>query len=59
MCDNDNFEKIIMLLKAFEKYDFYLTLNSSLLNMWPIRTLMLAGYYNLAIKNNPLYNGNT
>lgn len=40
-------------------YSFDLTLNSSLLNTWPNSTLMVAGYWTPALKNNPLYINNT
>lgn len=56
--DHGNFEKIIALLESIDKYNFNLTLNSSLLNTWPNSTLMLAGYWTPALKNNPLYNNN-
>lgn len=52
--DNASFEKIIALLEGIEQYQFCLTLNSSLLNSWSNSTLMLAGYWTPALKNNPL-----
>jgi len=54
--DHECFEKIIALLEGIERYDFDLTLNSSLLNTWPNSTLVLAGYWTPALKNNPLNN---
>lgn len=56
--DQGSFGKIIALLESIDKYNFNLTLNSSLLNTWPNSTLMLAGYWTPALKNNPLYNNN-
>ncbi|XP_025417866.1 pleckstrin homology domain-containing family M member 1 [Sipha flava] len=56
--DHECFEKIIALLESIDQYNFDLTLNSSLLNTWPNSTLMLAGYWTPALKNNPLYNNN-
>lgn len=56
--DHDCFEKIIALLESIDQYHFDLTLNSSLLNSWPNSTLMLAGYWTPALKNNPLSNNN-
>lgn len=56
--DHECFEKIIALLESIDQYHFDLTLNSSLLNSWPNSTLMLAGYWTPALKNNPLYNNN-
>lgn len=44
------------MLENIEKFNFDLTLNSSLLNTWPNYTLLLAGYWTPALKNNPLYN---
>lgn len=54
--DHKCFEKIIALTEGIDGYYFDLTLNSSLLNTWPNSTLMLAGYWTPALKNNPLYN---
>lgn len=56
--DHESFGKVIALLESIDKYNFNLTLNSSLLNTWPNSTLMLAGYWTPALKNNPLYNNN-
>jgi len=56
--DHESFEKIIALLESIDQYHFELTLNSSLLNTWPNSTLMLAGYWTPALKNNPLHNNN-
>ncbi|XP_060857671.1 pleckstrin homology domain-containing family M member 1 [Metopolophium dirhodum] len=56
--DHQCFEKIIALLESIDQYHFELTLNSSLLNTWPNSTLMLAGYWTPALKNNPLHNNN-
>lgn len=56
--DHGSFEKIIALLESIDRYHFDLTLNSSLLNTWPNSTLMLAGYWTPALKNNPLHNIN-
>jgi len=56
--DHESFEKIIALLESIDQYHFDLTLNSSLLNTWPNSTLMLAGYWTPALKNNPLHNNN-
>lgn len=56
--DHECFQKIITLLESIDRYHFDLTLNSSLLNTWPNSTLMLAGYWTPALKNNPLYNNN-
>jgi len=56
--DHQCFEKIIALLENIDQYHFELTLNSSLLNTWPNSTLMLAGYWTPALKNNPLHNNN-
>lgn len=50
------FGKVIALLEGIEQYNFDLTLNSSFLNTWPNSTLVLAGYWTSALKNNPLYN---
>ncbi|VVC28867.1 Putative zinc-RING and/or ribbon,YrdC-like domain,RUN domain,DHBP synthase RibB-like alpha/beta [Cinara cedri] len=57
--DSDSFEQIIDLLEGIEQYQFCLTLNSSLLNNWPNSTLMLAGYWTPALKNNPLCRNNS
>lgn len=56
--DHQCFEKIITLLEGIDQYHFELTLNSSLLNTWPNSTLMLAGYWTPALKNNPLHSNN-
>lgn len=56
--DHNSFEKIIALLEGIDQYHFDLTLNSSLLNTWPNSTLLLAGYWTPALKNNPLDNNN-
>lgn len=56
--DHQCFEKIIALLEGIDQYHFDLTLNSSLLNTWPNSTLMLAGYWTPALKNNPLHSNN-
>ncbi|XP_050530548.1 pleckstrin homology domain-containing family M member 1 isoform X2 [Daktulosphaira vitifoliae] len=56
--DHASFEKIIGLMEGIDAYNFDLTLNSSLLNTWPNGTLLLAGYWTPALKNNPLYNNN-
>ncbi|XP_050438899.1 pleckstrin homology domain-containing family M member 1 [Adelges cooleyi] len=56
--DHNSFKKIIELMEGIESYNFDLTLNSSLLNTWPNGTLMLAGYWTPALKNNPLFNNN-
>lgn len=56
--DHGGLEKIIALLESIDRYHFDLTLNSSLLNTWPNSTLMLAGYWTPALKNNPLNNTN-
>lgn len=56
--DHESFNKIITLLENIDQYHFELTLNSSLLNTWPNSTLMLAGYWTPALKNNPLHNNN-
>jgi len=54
--DHESFGKVIALLEGIERYNFDLTLNSSFLNTWPNSTLVLAGYWTPALKNNPLYN---
>lgn len=54
--DQEKFGKVIALLEGIERYNFDLTLNSSFLNTWPNSTLVLAGYWTPALKNNPLYN---
>lgn len=56
--DHQCFTKIIALLETIDQYHFDLTLNSSLLNTWPNSTLMLAGYWTPALKNNPLHSNN-
>jgi len=57
--DRESLVKIIALLESIDVYSFDLTLNSSLLNTWPNSTLMVAGYWTPALKNNPLYINNT
>lgn len=56
--DQNNFEKISALMEGTDQYHFEFSLNSSLLNTWPNSTLLLAGYWTPALKNNPLYNNN-
>lgn len=56
--DPECFRNIIALMDGIDQYNFDLTLNSSLLNTWPTTTLLLAGYWTPALKNNPLYNNN-
>lgn len=57
--DCENFGKIIVQLESIDMHNFDLTLNSSLLNTWPNSTLMVAGYWTPALKNNPLHINNT